>query len=80
MFLPDKKKMQTIIQARFKDGLEKRVESKSEENVEGEGPCHECAETIMAAIQEKSVTGLSDALEKFYQYIKAEDIKQDNEE
>lgn len=81
MFLPSKKNISTVIQARSKGELESMFEAKPEEKIgEGGSPFTELAEKMMQAMQEKSVMTLSEALENLCKYIEAKDYKQDNEE
>lgn len=67
MFLPDKKKIQTVLKSRLSGGS--AVETKSEEKLGvKDDAATAIAEEILSAIQEKSALGLAAALKKFDEY------------
>lgn len=83
MFLPDKKKAVTMILSRMKNGVSKDLEKKPEESVDSgvkDDAFGSFAEDMMQAFQDKSVMGLAEVLESFFEYIRSKDIEQDKQE
>lgn len=83
MFLPDKKKAVSVILSRMNGGKSKDLEKKPEESIDSgikDDAFTTFAEDMMQAFQDKSVMGLAEVLESFFQYVQSKDVEQDEQE
>lgn len=82
MFLPDKKKVVSVILAKMKpDGSESHQEVAPEESIgEQDQVIQSIAEDLHAALKSDSIHGIAEALKAFCEYIQEEDLEQDQGE